>query len=641
MTKRYLPCVLGLVASCALGVAANAQDEPKQQPATLSSNLLMDDELAPQKEDSFVIDPAILTPPENATADQLLEFIETLQDKLPQPKSQEELYKLVDAFSQTGIIVSEKILAMEDLTTEQRERAIQLKVVSLTTRANVDPTAAEDLKKFVDDNIKNAKTDEELIKAYQLKLQVLAASEDDPLEKIDALATEALALEQEELQLFAIEVKANSFITSVQKTGEFNPEILTFVQKIIDDEARAEKVKEKALEMKLVALIVANEVQKESLANEEENSEEDAQPKEKVDYAAQAEALFDELLKSERSIEFKKSIYQLRVQTLMQAPDADQAKVDAVVADLLAQEDEELYALGVAVKGQTLLNAAIGNKEAVPALVEYAKQLSEEAKTKTNLKTQAIGLTIQSYRLQEDNQGLLKFVDEQLAAEPEEDLKLNLTNVKVSVVGSLIKEDPAAFEQYKEFIMEVGKDEQFAAPVSQIYISRFQASLADVADNGSDLEKFNAVISQFEKDLEICPRAITGLLMARQYVDEIGSANKNEKLFDETFDSIISFCKASDVEELNTLAQNLEVYLTQMREAQAAAEAEKAEAQKAEAEKIAAEKKANEEKAAPAKKADDKKAAPAKKADAQKAAPAKKNATPAAKKAAPAKASQK
>ena len=70
MTKHRLPCVLGLAAALAFGsFAALAQDEPKQ-PATLSSPLLMDEELS-QSKPALKIDPAILTPPADATADEL------------------------------------------------------------------------------------------------------------------------------------------------------------------------------------------------------------------------------------------------------------------------------------------------------------------------------------------------------------------------------------------------------------------------------------------------------------------------------------------------------------------------------------------------------------------------------------------
>ena len=123
---------------------------------------------------------------------------EGLQTKLPVPKNQQERFAVVDAFSKTCLTVANKLLAME-LTPEQHERAVQLKVVALTTRANIDEEAADQLDAFVEENLKNAKTDEELIKAYQLKLQVLAAK-DDSLESISALADELYSKEQEELK---------------------------------------------------------------------------------------------------------------------------------------------------------------------------------------------------------------------------------------------------------------------------------------------------------------------------------------------------------------------------------------------------------------------------------------------------------
>ncbi|MBQ9812225.1 MAG: hypothetical protein IJM54_02830 [Thermoguttaceae bacterium] len=566
MSKYSLPCVLGLAATLAFGsFAAFAQDEPKQ-PATLSSPLLMDEELAPQK---MKIDPAILTPPADATADELFEFVDTLQDKLPQPTSQEELYQVVDAFSKTTMTVADKLLAMDDLTQEQRERAVQLKVVSLTTRANVDPDAAKELDAFVDDNLAKAKTDEELLKAYQLKLQVTAASEENPLEKIKAIADEAFQREQEELQIFAIEVKANVFISSVQRTGDFDASMLAFVDEVIADESRSAKVKEKAYEMKLVATIVADEIEK----SKEDASDYDGS------YAKQAEELFNQLLSGDFSIDLKKTVYQLRIQTLMNSAEPNDEKLEAIAEELAKQEDEELYALGVSVKGELLLKAAQEDKAAIDALVKYADKIAEEAKKSALLKTPAVGLKVQALRLQEDDKGLVDYIDEQLAAEPDEDLERNLVELKFRVAISMISKDAAAFDMFKDLCEKYGEDERFAPAIANLYSARFTGGLAQIEQNGADLEKFNAVVEQFKADLAVCPRAITALLMARQSVDAIGKANGKDDLFDETFSSIIDYCKVSDVEELNTLAQNLENYLTQMKEAQKAAEQNEADAQ--------------------------------------------------------------
>ena len=75
--------------------------------------------------------------------------------------------------------------------------------------------------------------------------------------------------------------------------------------------------------------------------------------------------------------------------------------------------------------------------------------------------------------------------------------------------------------------------------------------------------------------------------MARMSIDAIGEANEKADLFDTTFDSIIDYCKTSDSEELNMLAQNLETYLMQMRETQEAMEKKPLKRSKSAAEKKA------------------------------------------------------
>ncbi|MBQ5367425.1 MAG: hypothetical protein IIU43_08115 [Thermoguttaceae bacterium] len=591
MLNRCFYCVLGLAASLAFGTVAAGQDAAPA-PASLSTNQLMDEELA--KPDAIKIDPALLTPPEDADADQLFEFVETLQDKLPRPQSQEDMYKLVDAFSQASLNVANKILALDNLTPEQRERAVQLKVVSLTTRANVDEKAAADLNVFVEDNLKNAKTDEELVKAYQLKLQVLASSQESPaeqLEKIEALADEAFLREQEELQLFAIEVKANAFIKKVETDSTFDKSILDFVDGVIKDEKRSDKVKEKAYEMKLVALIVACEVEK--------SKEDDADQKALADYEDQKEKLFTLLLDGKFSMELKKNVYQLRVQTLLDSPKPEQEKIDDLIARLFKEEEAELYALGVAVKGQTLLTAARENPDNVKALTEFADQIVEEAKTRPELKTQSIGLKIQSFSLQDDVDGLFAYVEQEIAKNPEDDLKDSLIEVKLRLITNAVVKDPAVLEKQQAFLDETAKDDKYAALVAQVYSARFSSVVSKIAEDSGSIDDFNAALEQFKKDLAVAPRAITALMMAKQAIDVIGESNKKPTLYDDTVEYVMNYCKASDVEALNTLAQSLETYMENLKLSRKQAE---------EAQKKAAEEKAE---SADAPKAEEKKAEPA------------------------------
>ncbi len=576
MLKRYVPYFLVFFASLAISSSAVvfAQDADAVLPSDLSLDGLTLE--APQAaEEPINIDPALLAPPENATADELFEFIESLQDKLPEPKSQADLYKLVDAFSQTCLKVADQLFAMEGLTQEQTERATQLKVVALTTRAHVDEDAAEQLNEFVEENLKKAKTSDELIKAYQLKLQVLAASNEDSQAKINELIDETLALEQEELQMFAIEVKGRSFITEVQKSGNFNDEILTFCEGVVNDEKRSEKVKEKAYEMKLVALVIANEVERSQEESEESES--------KGAYAEAAEALFIQVLDGKFSLDLKKVAYQLRAQYLFGQGDPDEQAVEKLndLVDRLSKEkDEELHSLQISVKAQLLTIAAQKDTKAIAALSDYADEIAKESGDNEQLRSRAIGMKLTAFRLQDDTEGLVKYIDEQIKLGVDDALKTSLQRVKLTVVSEMVVKNPESFDLYKDFCLEVKKIEELSDGVDQVFAARFVGEVSAVAEKGGTLEEFSAAFERFKNDLVLAPHSVTALLMAQQSINIIGAKNNDSALFDKTFESVVNFCKGADSDELNELAQQLDAYLAQMR--RAAEEAEVAEKAKAE-----------------------------------------------------------
>ena len=567
MIKRFYLCSLALLLSIAFGSsAALAQNQPTDKkadvPAALSLDSLMSEPSKtlepPKAPEPLKIDESILTPPENATFDELFEFIDELQSKLPVPKSQQDRFTVVDAFSKTCLTVADKALAME-LTAEQRERAVQLKVVALTTRANIDDEAADQLNAFVDENLKSAKTDKELIKAYQLKLQVLASNEDEDEARanIAKLADEMFALDKSELQVFSLEVRAQLFLMKVQRSGVFDKELLTFLESVINDEKRDQAVKEKALELKLVACVIASEIEK-----EKEDAEQDKS------YEEEAEKLFNDLLTPGKySLDLRKMVSQLRVQTLLDPNTTDEKateKLEALVAQLAKEEDKELYALGVAVKGELLLKAARNDKEAVAALTEYADKVYAESQDKEELLGQAIGLKIQSFNLQEDRNGLLAFVEGELAKNPSEELRPKLDQVKLSVVTDMITKNPESFSKHAEYVAELNKDKENAEAVSTIYVARFVGSVNKALENNGSLDDFNAAVKQFKQDILECPSCVGGLLFARSSIVEVGRKNNKENLFDETFEDVLNFCKVADNEEVNAFAQQLEAYQAQM-----------------------------------------------------------------------------
>lgn len=582
MFNRYSLCLFSVAASLALGgVSAYSQDgaKPAEKPAADLSldSLMVEPPKAPEK---LKIDPKITEIPEKASVDELFEFVESLQDRLPQPKSQADLAQIVDVYSQTCLKVANKILENKDLTAEQRDRGVQLKVVALTTRAHEDPDAAAELDKFVDANLKAAKTEDELIKAYQLKLQVVA-SKDEPLDQIKALADEMYAREQEELQVFAIEVKAQAFITQFQRDGSFDDELVAFVDKTIADKARAAKVREKAYEMKLVSAIIASEIEREKA-----EAEQDPKKFENV------ENLFELLTSAQFSLDLKKMVYQLRVQMLLDPNSTDKdakEKIAATIEKLLNEEDAELYALGVAVKGQTLLDAAKDDPEAVKNLRKYADEIVALSKERKELRTQAAGLQIQTFRLEKNPEGLLDFVNAQLADEPG-DLEEKLLQIKVSVAAELVEKDPANFAKFEEFLNKSLDNEALADGVSQVYLARFVGSVEAIAQNKGDKKAFDAALDQFKKDLEKTPKALIALIMpqTREAIDAIGANNKIDDLFGDVFTQILDFCKVSSSDALNQLAQQLEAMQAQILKAPTAEEADEPKAddeKKADAEK--------------------------------------------------------
>lgn len=574
MLKRYSYLLLPFAFVCAFAsvvVAQQPQNADKPAADLSLDSLMVEPPAAPEP---IKIDPELLTPPKDASAEDLFTFIEELQDKLPEPKSQDDFLQIIDAYSQACLNVANEILKKDDLTDEQSERAVQLKVVALTTRMKTDPDAEALLNEFVEENLKNAKTDENLIKAYQLKLQVLAAK-DDSLDSISALADELYSKEQEELKVFAIEVKAQVFITGIQKDGAPDMKVVQFVDDVIADKNATQRVKEKAYQMKLVASIILAQV-------EEDKEEGERDPK----FEQEKEELFEKLLSDKNaSLDLKKVVYQLRVQTLFdpsvnKVEDVD-AKIEAVIEKLLKEEDPELYLLGVAVKGRVLITKAQEDQDAVKELAAFVDELNTIVKDKEEIKSQVVGLNIQLYRLQNDTDGLLAYVDSQLAATPDDDLKERLMHTKAGVVGSLVADDPKAFDKYAEFIDEIDKEEEFDDDVANIYISRFSASIAQLAKAGASLDDFNSAIEQYQKDLLAHPEVIRAILIVRDDVGVIGEKNASPTLYLDTIDKLASFCKGADNDTLNEIGQSLDGLKRQLEKETKDAE-EDADASKAE-----------------------------------------------------------
>ncbi|MCF0234100.1 MAG: hypothetical protein HUK22_03880 [Thermoguttaceae bacterium] len=288
--------------------------------------------------------------------------------------------------------------------------------------------------------------------------------------------------------------------------------------------------------------------------------------------------MFAQLLDGKYSADLKKLVYQLRLQSLnpqSPAPE-DVAKIEDVAKRLLKEEDEQLQALGIAVKGQLLIQAAQKDPKAVPALDKYADEVLEQAKKNPAVKTQGVGMKIQAFRLKEDAEGLMAFIDAQLA---EEDgaLAMQLTQVKLTLISDAVAADASKFAKYAAFVEEAAKNEELAQAVDNVYSAKYSAAFSKLAEDGCTKAEFQALLAQFQAELEKRPAVVSALLIARESINQIGEKVGDVKLFNAAFKDTIEFCKNSKVEALAALGANLETYAAQMEQLEQAAPAEKAE----------------------------------------------------------------
>ena len=187
-----------------------------------------------------------------------------------------------------------------------------------------------------------------------------------------------------------------------------------------------------------------------------------------------------------------------------ETPDAD--KLNAIADELAKQEDEELYALGVSLKGEMLLRAAQEDKEAIAALAEYADKIVDEAKDNELLKIPSVGLKVQAFRLQDDNEGLLAYITEELAANPAEELKQNLIDLKLRLRRFYGCESATAFDLFKRFLRRIQRRRTICRRSRPALLLAFHRRSCSNQADGADLERYNAAVEQFKADLEVCPR---------------------------------------------------------------------------------------------------------------------------------------
>lgn len=500
------------------------------------------------------LDMTLFVVPENGTPAELFAFIDALEGKIPQPTNEAEMEQLIGALTKAYLEVADKVMAHADATKEDKDRARQQKLVALSARARSDESAAGELDAYLNDLIATAEDDTAKSEAYQMKVQALMSdAQRDPaaLEKVAALADKILAEEKgEQLQLLGLELKAQTFLARLQNDPSAADAMLTFLDPMIAAEGTAQLVREKAQEIKAVALLIAAETD---------------QTKE-----AAFEGYFDELLAGPLSPESRQRLYQLRVQTLMpqkgEEVDAETAaaktqKLDALVERLLKEESEELQSLGYAAKANSLMTAAQKDPKAIDTMFAYADGILA-ASPSDKVKEQMAGLKIQGFMMKMQ-QGekiepeLLAFLDKMIAEKPSEAFLGRLASIKIQILSMAVQNDPTQADTLASalgaFAATPGTENLLPLGWANVYM----AKINKIADDKGSVADLDAVLAELKTKLGEMPVLAVMLGDLQPAIEKIGEANGDSALVERVFGEFIELCKGSENEMLKGAAEML------------------------------------------------------------------------------------
>ncbi|MCR5359168.1 MAG: TlpA family protein disulfide reductase [Thermoguttaceae bacterium] len=540
-----------------VGFAAAQEDAAEELTDQLSDVAVLEENVEAEAAEMELPD---LTIPENATPAELLAFVEGIEQKLPQPKTEDEFVELIRKISAVYKEVAEKVLADETATDEQRAQATELKVVAYTAAAQMgEEGAAEALDAMVSEMLASAKTDEEKIQAYQVKLQAITAgAQGDPnaIDKVAQLTDEVLSnKDSDELQVFGLELKAQEAFSRARgdeaKIGEF----VEFLNGYIANADVSQRVREKAQELKLAALLIA--------------AQSDASKDEEVD------AYFDETLAGPLSPDTRQAFYQMRLQSLM-AGDAmpgaapkmspeKLAKLDAVADKLLKEDSEDLKSMGYAVKATNLVQKAQDDPANIDAIFEFADKNLAGSPSET-LKKQMTGLKIQGYMLkvQRDPAAaaeMLEFLDGELAGDANEETKTRLLTVKLQVLMMQVQTDPSYNEVLEKALEDAAQVEGLERLVQSGWGALYIGQIRNIAEKGGSTADFEAVIENIKAKMNESP--ILGFLVGniKETIDTIGKNNNDPELTSRTFKDLIAAAEASENPMAKQVASNLQSML--------------------------------------------------------------------------------
>lgn len=456
------------------------------------------------------IDLTIFEVPENASPEELFAWVESLETKVPQPRSREEMEQMITALTAALNTVAEQVLAHPEATVDHKMQAYQMRVQALLGNAQGDPSA---------------------------------------IEKVTELADKILADEKEEtLQLLGLELKAQTFLARMQQDPSAVEALRVFLDPIIDSPDTAQAVKEKAQEIKAVSLLIS--------------AEEDSAKTEDF------ENYFSELLAGPLSPESRERLYQLRIQSLMPEQDdspekaeAKAKKLDELTDKLLNEQSDTLKALGYAAKANSLVAAAQKDPAAVDALFDYANKTLEVVQD-SQTRQQMAGLMIQGYMLkmragEEVRDDLVAFLDKMIAEKPDETFLVRLVSVKIQILSMMVQEDPSKADVLAQALSDAPEVPGINNLLSVGWAGVYVARVKNIAAEKGSIDDLNAVLDQIKAKISDTPILALTLSDLQPQFEAIGAANGDPELLSKVYGDFIEICEKSDNEMLQGAAKIL------------------------------------------------------------------------------------
>ncbi len=559
--------IIGLfVAFLALGSVACAQEFNLDDYVDESSNSLK------------AFDPNEWQVPENASIDELLELHDKMENKeAPDYDENVDFLAISRTVSQFGIDLSDKVLSFGDeLTREQFEKAVCIKVHALLLAAESDDSATRKLNEFVNDLLVKATNEDEVLFVVKVKYLILNNIGID--KRIRNLADAALARPEPKVQSFGAAIRTRVgrvFLTKLFDMGvvDFNdddhdfdlsylgndedsPEdslasYHDFYDSIINDSNRAQSVRETAMELNLgvffaeARLVDADDDFDDGDSNSDgafnENEEENS-------VLEKGDEFFFSCIDQDVSRDARKFFYEIWFLGGFPYYDPDETdetrdRFERVLARLRQEKDRELRDQEHYFHSHRLLEKAdyLDDEATALEMDEYADKILDLIDPEDSDRVpHSVALKAKAAMIRGQYARAVDLVDDYFGKyDDTTDFCLEmLTEIKCGAVANIVKDEPAKYDDYAVYVdelLEKGDDVR----ASMIVAARTASVLARIADADGSLDDFNKAIETFKEDFRRCPWCYDAYADSEESIEKIGAINGKPDLYKTTAEEII------------------------------------------------------------------------------------------------------